>query len=104
MALKIIYSICCAINVHKTFVACISYTNKWVITYKNHRFSTYTKGLKVLSQWLCKNSYKDVCMESTRKYWILVFNIIEDSCNIAFAHPKYVKAICGKKTDEKNAK
>jgi transposase len=105
MALKIVYPICCGIDVHKTFVvACIASTNdKGVTTYKRHRFSTYTKGLRELSQWLCKNDCKDVCMESTGKYWIPVFNVLEDSCNITLAHPKYVKAIRGKKTDKKDA-
>lgn len=42
-------------------------------------------------------------MESTGKYWIPVFNILEKSCNIFLAHPKYVKAIRGKKTDKKGA-
>jgi len=106
MSLKIIYPICCGIDVHKTFVvACIASTNnKGITTYKRHRFSTYTKGLKELSQWLCENNCRDVCMESTGKYWIPVFNILEDSCNITLAHPKYVKAIRGKKTDKKDAK
>ena len=66
MALKIIYPICCGIDVHKTFVvACIASTNNGVTTYKRHRFSTFTKGLKELSQWLCENNCRDVCMEST---------------------------------------
>jgi transposase len=105
MGLKIVYPICCGIDVHKTFVvACIAVTNKGVTSYKRHRFSTYTKGLKELSQWLCENDCKDVCMESTGKYWIPVFNVLEDSCNITLAHPKYVKAIRGKKTDKKDAK
>ncbi len=42
-------------------------------------------------------------MESTGKYWIPVFNILEKSCSICLAHPKYVKAIRGKKTDKKDA-
>lgn len=105
MALKIVYPICCGIDVHKTFVvACIASTIKGVTTYKRHRFSTYTKGLNELSQWLCENNCKDVCMESTGKYWIPVFNVLEASCNITLAHPKYVKAIRGKKTDKKDAK
>ena len=105
MALKIVYPICCGIDVHKTFVvACIATTYKGVTTYKSHRFSTFTKGLKELSQWLCKHNCMDVCMESTGKYWIPVFNVLEDSCTIVLAHPKYVKAIRGKKTDKKDAK
>ncbi|TCO66903.1 IS110 family RNA-guided transposase [Marinisporobacter balticus] len=105
MALKIVHPVCCGIDVHKTFVvACIAKTNnKGITTYKRHRFSTYTKGLKELSQWLCEHDCKEVCMESTGKYWIPVFNILENSCNITLAHPKYVKAIRGKKTDNKDA-
>jgi len=106
MSLKIVYQICCGIDVHNSFVvACIASTNSnGVTTYKSHRFSTYTKGLKELLQWLIDNNCKDVCMESTGKYWIPVFNILEKSCTIVLAHPKYVKAIRGKKTDKKDAK
>ena len=43
-------------------------------------------------------------MESTGKYWIPVYNILESTCNIVLAHPKYVKAIRGKKTDKRDAK
>jgi len=106
VSLKIVYPICCGIDVHKTFVvACIATTNsKGVTTYKSHRYSTFTKGLKELLQWLIENNCQDVCMESTGKYWIPVFNILEKSCKIVLAHPKYVKAIRGKKTDKKDAK
>lgn len=43
-------------------------------------------------------------MESTGKYWILIYNILEATCNIVLAHPKYVKAIRGKKTDKRDSK
>ena len=77
MALKIVYKICCGIDVHKTFVvACNATTNKQgVTTYDSHRFSTYTKGLKELLQWLLAHNCKDVCMESTGKYWIRFLKI-----------------------------
>lgn len=106
MALKIVYQICYAIDVHKTFVfACIASTNsKGITTYKLHRFSAYIKELKEQLQWLCENNCKDVCMEYPEKYWIPVFNILEDSCKITLVRPKYVKAIRGKKTDKKDAK
>ena len=42
--------------------------------------------------------------ESTGKYWIPIYNVLEASCNIVLAHPKYVKAIRGKKIDKKDAK
>ena len=104
--LKIVYPNCCGIDVHKTFVlAVIAITDEHGVTqYFRHRFSTFTKGLGELKQWLEYYSCTDVCMESTGKYWIPVYNVLEDSCSICLAHPKYVKAIRGKKTDKKDAK
>lgn len=104
--LKIVYPICCGMDVHKSFiVACIASTNdKGVTTYKSKRFSTFTNELRHCALWLAENNCKDVCMESTGKYWIPVYNVLEASCNIVLAHPKYVKAIRGKKTDKRDAK
>ena len=44
--LKIVYPICCGMDVHKSFVvACIATTNDHgVTTYKSKRFSTFTGG------------------------------------------------------------
>ena len=104
--LKIVYPICCGIDIHKTFViACIASTNKAGITsYQSKRFSTFTKGLRELRQWLLSNSCVNVCMESTGKYFIPVYNILEDGLKPIVAHPKYVKAIRGKKTDKRDAR
>ena len=106
MALKIVYTICCGIDVHKSFVvACIASTNdNGVTTYKKRRFSTFTRDLRLLAQWLADNNCHDVCMESTGKYWIPIYNMLESTCKVVLAHPKYVKAIRGKKTDARDAK
>lgn len=103
---KIVYPICCGIDVHKSFVvACIATTDeKLVTTYKRKRFSTFTGNLRRLADWLSQNNCRDVCMESTGKYWIPVYNILETTCHVVLAHPKYVKAIKGKKTDKRDAK
>lgn len=105
MALKIVYPVCCGIDVHKSFVvACIAATNeKGVTAYKRKRFSTFTGDLRRLAGWLSENNCRDVCMESTGKYWIPVYNILEPMCKVVLAHPKYVKAIRGKKTDTRDA-
>jgi len=105
MALKIVYPICCGIDVHKSFVvACIAMTNdQGVTSYKRHRFSTFTGDLRHLANWLSENNCQDVCMESTGKYWIPIYNILEPTCKVVLAHPKYVKAIRGKKTDTRDA-
>lgn len=93
--LKIVYPNCFGIDVHKTFiVAVIAITDKQGITsYHRKRFSTFTNGLVQLRDWLEYHSCFDIYMESTDKYWIPVFNILEESCNICLAHPKYVKVL-----------
>jgi transposase len=103
--LKIVYSICCGIDVHKKFVvATIGTTNKSGVTeYQTKQFSTFTESLHQLLEWLKQNSCIDVCMESTGKYWHPVFNILEHDCNVVVANPKYVKGIRGKKTDKKDS-
>ena len=65
--------------------------------------SIFTGDLRRLSNWLAGYDWRDVCMESTGKYWIPVFNLLEKSCNVVLAHPKYVKSLRGKKTDKKDA-
>ncbi|MDD4495456.1 MAG: IS110 family transposase [Eubacteriales bacterium] len=104
--LRIVYPICCGMDVHKSFlVACIASTNgQGVTSYKSKRFSTFTGELRRCAGWLAENNCTDVCMESTGKYWIPIYNILESTCKIVLAHPKYVKAIRGKKTDKKDAK
>ena len=102
----IVYPVCCGMDVHKNFiVACIATTDERShTTHQIKRFSTYTGDLRRLSAWLLENRCCDVCMESTGKYWIPVFNALEPTCNVCLTHPKYVKAIKGKKTDKKDAK
>lgn len=43
-------------------------------------------------------------MESTGKFWIPVFNILEKTCWVTLAYPKYTKPQKGNKTDHKDAK
>lgn len=103
--LKIVYPICCGMDVHRDFViACIASTNAQGVTeYQSHRYSTYSGGLRDLRDWLISNNCREVCMESTGKYWFPVHNILETSCHVVVSHPKFVKAIKGKKTDKKDA-
>ena len=65
--LKIVYRVCCGMDVHKSFiVTCIASTSEQgVTTYKSKRFSTFTGDLRRCAAWLSENNCKDVCMEST---------------------------------------
>ena len=79
-------------DVHRDFlIACIAATNAQGVTeYQSRRFSTYTGSLRELRDWLLANDCKDVCMESTGKYWFPVHNILEESCHVVVSHPKFV--------------
>ena len=107
MAMKIVRFNCCGMDVHKNLVvATIGITDRKtnITEYFQRSFSTLNSDLYRLKDWLKSHHCSDVCMESTGKYWIPVFNILEDEINVRLTHPKYVKAIKGKKTDKKDSK
>ena len=74
--LKIVYPICCGMDVHKSFVvACIASTNDHgVTTYKSKRFSTFTGDLRRCAAWLAENDCKIARMLLTAIYNILKKN------------------------------
>ena len=103
---KIYRTNCCGLDVDLTWIyAYVGITDSTMRTeYHEGRFSSFSRGLRNLADWLASYNCKNVCMESTGKYWIPVFNILEKTCNIVLAHPKYTKPQKGNKTDRKDAK
>ena len=105
--MKTVFPVCCGVDVHKNvIVATIAITDKSNIThYIVESFSTINVDLYRFRTWLLEHRCFNVCMESTGKYWIPVFNILEEAgINVLLTHPKYVRAIKGKKTDKKDSK
>lgn len=81
MALKIIRMICCGMDVHKDIiVATIGITDPstLVTEYLQETFNSFNSDLYRLGQWLTSHFCSDVCMESTGKYWVPVYNILEE--------------------------
>lgn len=105
---QLVRPVCCGIDVHKKqIVAAIAFTNPvtFVAKYQLRSFPTTNVSIESLASWLHKSNCSDVCMESTGKYWIPVFNILEkEGIHVILTHPKYVKSIKGKKTDKKDAR
>lgn len=105
--MKVVYPICCGVDVHKNFLVgtIISTTNGVQPNYQKKRFSTYNSDLHRFASWLHANNCLDVCMESTGKYWVPVFNILEkQDIRVTIANPKWVKAVKGNKDDTKDSK
>ena len=105
--MKVVYSVCCGVDVHKTFLVAtiISTTGGIEPHYQKKRFSTFGRALHNFADWLHANHCLDVCMESTGKYWVPVFNVLEQrGLRVTVANPKWVKAVKGNKDDEKDSK
>ena len=104
--MKVTYPTCCGVDVHKSFLVAtiIKTTNGFEPSYQKKRFSTFNNSILQFKNWLLENNCFDVCMESTGKYWIPVFNLLEDNINVTIANPKWVKAVKGNKDDTKDSK
>ena len=103
--MKVVYPICCGVDVHKTFLVATIITSQGITPhYSKKRFSTFNNSIRQFKQWLIDNNCFDVCMESTGKYWVPVYNILEDTIRVTVANPKWVKAVKGNKDDTKDSK
>ena len=105
--MKVVYPVCCGVDVHKSFfiATIITTTSDIQPNYSRKRFSTFNGDIINFADWLKANNCNDVCMESTGKYWIPVFNILESrNINVTIANPKWVKAVKGNKDDKKDSK
>jgi transposase len=105
--MKIVHPICAGLDVHKKeIVATVAITDgQNITTYKQRKFPTFTSNLNLLADWLLSHDCRLVCMESTGKYYIPVYRVLESRGLKPFvAHPKFLRAIPGKKTDSKDSK
>lgn len=104
--MKVIYPKACGVDVHKSFiVAVICDSTGQTTKYFKKRFSTFNNSLIQFREWLKENDCQNVCMESTGKYYIPVYNALEGYIsNVVVANPKWVAVIKGEKDDDKDAK
>ena len=104
--MKVTFQTCCGVDVHKSFLVAtiIKTTGGMEPSYQKRRFSTFNNSILEFKKWLLENECLYVCMESTGKYWIPVFNLLEDKINVTIANPKWVKAVKGNKDDTKDSK
>lgn len=105
-AIEVKYPICCGADIHKNLIVATIVTtdDNRISEYKTKSFTCLNSDIQAFHDWLIENNCKLVCMESTGKYWIPIFNLLEDDIDVRITHPKYVKAIKGKKTDIKDSK
>ena len=104
--MKVTYQICCGVDVYKSFLVAtiIKTIGRIEPSYQKKRFSTFNNSILEFKQQLLQNDCRDVCMESTGKYWVPFFNLLEDKINVTITNPKWVKVVKVNKDDTKDSK
>ncbi len=96
---------CCAgIDVHKAnVVVCTRRADRPGKAREEVRtFSTMTRDLLALADWLAEQGVTHVAMESTGVYWKPVFNLLEGRFTILLVNAEHIKQVPGRKTDVKD--
>ena len=96
---------CAGLDVHKkTIAACIRVPGKGKRRRRETRtFTTTTRGLLQLRDWLAEVGVTVVGMESTGSYWKPVYYLLEDEFECWLLNARHLKNVPGRKTDVKDA-
>lgn len=104
--MDVIHQRCCGLDIHKkTISACVIISER-VGRAKKHMqvFGTMTRDLLELADWLRGLGVTHAAMEATGVYWKPVWNVLEGcSLELLLVNPQHVKALPGRKTDQKDA-
>ena len=96
---------CAGLDVHQaTVVACVLIGEAGRKPHKEIRtFSTMTRDLEAMRDWLKGHGVTHVGMESTGIYWRPVHTILEGHFELIVANAHHIKTVPGRKTDVKDA-
>jgi transposase len=99
-----LYPRCAGIDVHKAnVVVCVRCSARPGPAFEEVRtFSTMTRDLLALADWLAGHGVTQVAMESTGVYWKPVFNILEGHVQVILVNAEHIKQVPGRKTDVKD--
>jgi transposase len=99
-----LYPRCAGIDVHKNnVVVCLRCTDgPGKLVEEVRTFSTMTRDLLALSDWLASHGVTHVAMESTGVYWKPVFNILGGRVEVILVNAEHIKQVPGRKTDVKD--
>lgn len=103
--MEILYRCCCGLDVHKKLiVACLVWIDAQGQRHKEKRFfTTMTKDILALADWLTAAGCTHIAMESTGVYWRPIWNLLEAQFELLLANAQHLKAVPGRKTDVKDA-
>src|SRR6266853_4637871 len=102
--MEVLYPRCAGLDVHAaSVVACVRIASGATVTYEHRTFSTRTRGLLELAEWLAAHDLTHVAMEATGVDWKPVWHVLEDPFTLVLANAMHIRNIPGRKSDKNDA-
>jgi transposase len=102
--MKTLHRRCAGLDVHSdTVVACVRLTVRTKVSHEVRRFSTTTRDLLELADWLEAKGVTQVAMEATGVYWKPAWHILEGRFELVLANAAHIRNVPGRKSDVNDA-
>jgi transposase len=102
--MKTLHRLCAGLDVHSdTVVACARLTVRTKASHEVRRFSTATRDLLELADWLAAQGITHVAMEATGIYWKPIWHILEGRFELVLANAAHIRNVPGRKSDVNDA-
>jgi len=102
--MKTLHRRCAGLDVHSdSVVACARLTMRTKATHEVRRFSTTTRDLLELADWLAAQGITHIAMEATGVYWKPIWHILEGRFELVLANAAHIRNVPGRKSDVNDA-
>jgi transposase len=102
--MKTLHRRCAGLDVHSdSVVACARLTVRTKASHEVRRFSTATRDLLELADWLAAQGITHVAMEATGVYWKPIWHILEGRFELVLANAAHIRNVPGRKSDVNDA-
>jgi len=102
--MKTLHRWCAGLDVHSdSVVACVRLTVRTKASHEVRRFSTATRDLLELADWLAAQGVTHVAMEATGIYWKPIWYILEGRFELVLANAAHIRNVPGRKSDVNDA-
>lgn len=102
--MDLLHQRCAGLDVHKdTVVAAVRVVQSGQVCHEVQTFSTHTKGLLELSDFLARHECTHAAMEATGVYWKPVWHVLEGLFELVLANAAHIRNVPGRKTDVNDA-
>src|SRR6201981_4078965 len=102
--MKTLHRRCAGLDVHSdSVVACARLTVRTKATHEVRRFSTTTRDLLELADWLAAQGITHIAMEATGVYWKPIWHVLEGRFELVLANAAHIRNVPGRKSDVNDA-